>query len=105
MAAGSISAGRRASAVKALGGHGPVQSGIEASNFDNIHLSDVNTNGGGFNFGGAQGLGGHGGDHGLVQSHVTDSNFSNISFDHLNLNHGDFNFGGAQAAHFEVPHH
>ena len=55
----------------------------------------------GFNFGGAQGLGGHGD----VQSHVDNSNFTNISFDHLNLNHGDFNFGGAQAAHFEVPHH
>ena len=104
MAAGSISAGRRAlggEGVPGVGGHGPVVSGIEASNFDNIHLSDVNTNGGGFNFGGAQGLGGHGD----AQSHVTDSNFSNISFDHLNLNHGDFNFGGAQAAHFEVPHH
>ena len=82
-------------------GHGGVVSGIEASNFNNIHLSDVNTNGGGFNFGGAQGLGGHGG----AESHIDNSNFSNISFDHLNLNHGDFNFGGAQAAHFEVPHH
>ena len=97
MAAGSTSA----AAQGAVGGHGGAESGIETSNFNNIHLSDVNTNGGGFNFGGAQGLGGHGG----AESHVENSNFSNISFDHLNLNHGDFNFGGAQAAHFEVPHH
>ena len=98
MAAGSISAARKARSAATAAR----SSGIENSNFNNIHLSDVNTNGGGFNFGGAQGLGGHGGD---VQSHVENSNFSNISFDHLNLNHGDFNFGGAQAAHFEVPHH
>ena len=81
--------------------HGGVVSGIEASEFNNIHLSDVNTNGGGSNFGE---------DAGPRRSrrcavYIDNSNFTNISFDHLNLNHGDFNFGGAQAAHFEVPHH
>ena len=69
---------------------------ISNSNFDGISFDNLNTNGGAFNFAGAQGVGGHGEEHGVVQSQIENSNFNDIHFNDLNTNGGAFNVAGAQ---------
>ena len=89
---------RRATGVPGLGGGAPASTarpGVAVGISRLRPTPDVNTNGGAFNLGGAQGP--RSGDgHGGVQSAVFDSNFDGIDLSHVNTNGGAFNLGGAQ---------